>query len=150
MKIVNKIASLLLALCLIITTFVVAGIEPCYAAGATSYTNAKEFYQSFEARKQKVDIYNGNFYFATQAGAAASYVTLLFSSIGFDIVMEGNGVSVQFSVEQRREETGNSGSLAEVDGSEVNDGEYVPMRLWKILHKHIMISSKLLLMQMRF
>lgn len=91
--------------------------EMAYAA-ASSYTNAKEFFDSTGEKNGKhIDIYNGNIYFATQAKLSSSSSNLRYYTLGFDVTLTGNGKSVSFAVKR-------GGSLAEVPESGKKDGTY--------------------------
>ncbi len=92
---------------------------------ATSYSNAKEFYESTgEKVSYHAEMINGCIYYATCAKLASSSTNLRYHTIGFDITLSGNGHSVTFTVQR----TG--GSMAEVNT--VNDGthEYILYAIW--------------------
>lgn len=69
--------------------------EECKAA--TSYSNAMEFYNSV-SKPRKGEVYQGDFYIGTMAKLASSSSNLKYQTLGYDIVVSGNGASVQFSV----------------------------------------------------
>lgn len=89
-------AKRIMALFLVFVMMISIGYKEEYA-GATSYTNAKEFYESVSYLK-KAETYNGEFYLATMAKLAASSSNLRYHTLGFDITLSGNGASVSFSV----------------------------------------------------
>lgn len=69
--------------------------------GATSYTNAKEFYNSTDTTKPyHVETSNGTIYYATCAKRAASGSNIRYYTIGFDISLSGNGHSLSFGVKR--------------------------------------------------
>ena len=55
---------------------------------ATSYENAKEFYETTPSYK-KAEAYCGDFYLATMAQLASSSTSLKFQTLGFDITLSG-------------------------------------------------------------
>ena len=69
---------------------------------ATSYTNAKEFYESTALKGEPYhsESWNGAVYYATYAKLASSSVGTKYSTVGFDITLSGNGHSVSFAVER--------------------------------------------------
>lgn len=69
---------------------------------ATSYDNAKEFYESTGTKGEAyhADISNGMFYFGTKAKLASSSSSLKYYTVGYDITLHGNGKSVTFSVKR--------------------------------------------------
>ncbi len=93
---------------------------------ATSYTNAKEFYESTanDFKPYHAEMINGCIYYATCAKLASSSTNLRYHTLGFDITLSGNGYSVTFTVQR----TG--GSMVEVNT--VNDGthEYILYAIW--------------------
>lgn len=88
---------------------------------ATSYTNAKEFYESTAVNGENchVDMVNGTIYYATCAKVASSSTNLQYHTLGFDIELSGNGHSVSFTVQR----TG--GSMEEIDKKTDNTYEYI-------------------------
>lgn len=86
--------------------------------GATSYTNAKEFYNStaLYGDRYHAEMIDGTIYYATQAKLATSSTNLKYHTVGFDISLSGNGHTVSFTVQR----TG--GSMVEVDSRK--DGTY--------------------------
>lgn len=89
--------------------------------GATSYTNAKEFYNSTSSNTNTyhAEMINGNIYYATSAKLAVSSTNTRYRTIGFDITLTGNGHSVSFSVQR----TG--GSMTEVHSCKDEKYEYI-------------------------
>jgi len=85
---------------------------------ATSYTNAKEFYESTTRNGlyYHAEAAYGNIYYATQAKLAASSTNKKYYTVGFDITLSGSGHSVSFTVQRE------GGSMTEVDSQ--NDGTY--------------------------
>ncbi|MBQ2901134.1 MAG: InlB B-repeat-containing protein [Agathobacter sp.] len=69
---------------------------------ATSYTNAKEFYESTALKGEPYhsESWDGAVYYATYAKLASSSTNLKFATVGFDITLSGNGHSVSFAVER--------------------------------------------------
>ena len=69
---------------------------------ATSYDNAKEFYESTGTKGESyhADISNGMFYFGTKAKLASSSSSLKYYTIGYDITLQGNGRKLTFSVKR--------------------------------------------------
>lgn len=94
---------------------IVVGDKEEYNA-ATSYTNAKIFYESV-AGKKKGDTYGGDFYLATMAKLASSSSNLKYQTVGYDITVIGNGARVQFSVAL-------GGSIQHLTDATVNSGGY--------------------------
>lgn len=86
---------------------------------ATSYTNAKEFYEStaVSGEKYHIDTINGTIYYATCGKAASPNSSLKYCTLGFDITLSGNGHSVSFSVQRA------GGSMTEIDSSQ--SGSYI-------------------------
>ena len=85
---------------------------------ASSYSNAKEFYNSTGKEDSKhIDVSNGVVYFATQAKLATSSSNLRYVTLGFDVKLTGNGKSVSFAVKR-------GDSLAEVANSSVESDGY--------------------------
>ena len=87
----------------IIVTFVIYLLigKKTYLA-ATSYDNAKEFYESTGTKGESyhADISNGMFYFGTKAKLASSSSSLKYYTVGYDITLQGNGRNVTFSVKR--------------------------------------------------
>lgn len=69
---------------------------------ATSYTNAKEFYESssVDGQTYHAEVVNGTIYYATSAKLASSSSNLRYHTVGFDIQLSGNGHSVSFTVQR--------------------------------------------------
>lgn len=94
--------------------------------GATSYTNAKEFYESTSSNGQSfhAEVLNGTIYYATCAKLAQSTSSLHYSTIGFDITLSGNGHSVSFAVERT------DGSMKQIgEAVQSNGNEYILYRI---------------------
>lgn len=88
---------------------------------ATSYTNAKEFYESTGSygKPYHAEMVNGTIYYATKAKLAASSTNLRYHTVGFDISLSGNGHTVSFTVQR----TG--GSMTEVNSKKDSTHEYI-------------------------
>ncbi len=88
---------------------------------ATSYTNAKEFYESTAQKGQTyhAQMTNGTIYYATCAKRASSSSSLRYQTVGFDIQLSGNNHSVSFTVQR----TG--GSMTEIDSRQSATHEYI-------------------------
>lgn len=94
--------------------------------GATSYTNAKEFYESTASNGQSfhAEVLNGTIYYATCAKLAQSTSSLHYSTIGFDITLSGNGHNVSFAVERT------DGSMKQIgEAVQSNGNEYILYRI---------------------
>lgn len=93
------------------------GSDETYEA-ATSYMNAKEFYDStaLDGEPYHSESVNGTIYYATYAKLASSSVNTKYSTVGFDITLSGNGHSVSFAVQR------NGGSVKLVN--QVDSGGY--------------------------
>ncbi len=85
------------------------------AEAATSYNNAREFYESTGASGAHAEVYQGNIYYATSARLASASSNLKYGTVGYDITLSGNGQSVSFSVKRNGD-----GSMQEVPGSRVD------------------------------
>ena len=110
--------SLFIALCLSIIQLL--NVSEFYHA-ATSYTNAKEFYEStgLDGKPYHAEIINGTIYYATSAKLASSSTNLKYHTVGFDITLSGNNHSVSFTVQR----TG--GSMEEIDNQKDSTHEYI-------------------------
>lgn len=89
---------------------------------ATSYTNAKEFYESTgtNGKRFHAEVIDGTIYYATCAKLASSGSSLHYSTVGFDIALSGNGHSVSFSVKRIQ------GSMKQIGESvRANGYEYI-------------------------
>lgn len=86
---------------------------------ATSYTNAKEFYESTAQTdwSYHAEAANGKVYYATQAKIASSSTNTRYYTVGFDVTLSGNGHSVSFTVQRQ------GGSMTQV-GNPVRSGNY--------------------------
>lgn len=85
------------------------------AKAASSYTNAREFYESTgKENKKHCEIYAGDIYFATCGKLASSSTNLKYGTVGYDIQLSGNGVSAFFSIKRNGD-----GTMQEVPGSGV-------------------------------
>lgn len=71
-------------------------------SAATSYNNAKEFYESTgkQGESYHADISNGMFYLGTKAKLASSSSNLKYYTVGYDITLLGNGTSIKFAVKR--------------------------------------------------
>lgn len=69
---------------------------------ATSYDNAKEFYESTGqyGESYHADVSNGIFYLGTKAKVASSSSNLKYYTVGYDITLYGNGTNVTFAVKR--------------------------------------------------
>lgn len=96
------------------------GITDTYQ-GATSYTNAKEFYTStaLQGEPYHTELINGSIYYATSAKLAVSSTNLSYHTIGFDIELSGNDHSVLFTVQRT------DGSMTEVNSYKDSTHEYI-------------------------
>ncbi|MBQ3559493.1 MAG: InlB B-repeat-containing protein [Agathobacter sp.] len=106
-----------LALLLFVIGLFVPDFSETYQA-ATSYTNAKEFYESTSQNKvyYHAEVVDGTVYYATYAKLASSSTNLKYATVGFDITLSGNGHTVSFAIERY----GNSITMV----SQVNSGGY--------------------------
>lgn len=88
---------------------------------ATSYSNAKEFYESTASKGQKyhAEMTNGTIYYATCAKLASSSSNLKYVTLGFDVKLSGNGESVSFAVERGED------YMVEIDSEESGGYEYI-------------------------
>lgn len=103
---------------ILIILFITAVFIPKTYQGATSYTNAKEFYNSTDTSKPyHMEASNGTIYYATSAKQASSNSNLRYHTIGFDISLSGNGYSLSFGVKR------NGNSMVEIDST--SDQNYV-------------------------
>ncbi|MBQ6843306.1 MAG: InlB B-repeat-containing protein [Agathobacter sp.] len=119
-KIRQNLKLVILMLVMLITMlYPIYSIENYHAA--TSYTNAKEFYNStaLKGEPYHAEMINGNIYYATSAKLAVSSTNLRYRTIGFDIELSGNGHSVSFTVQR----TG--GSMTEVHKCQDSTHEYI-------------------------
>lgn len=89
--------------------------------GATSYTNAKEFYDSTSSygKSYHAETINGTIYYATSAKLATSNSNLRYHTLGFDIELYGNGHSVSFAVQR------GGASMVEIDSIKDATHEYI-------------------------
>ena len=89
--------------------------------GATSYTNAKEFYNStaLKGEPYHAEIVYGKIYYATCAKLASSSSNLKYHTLGFDITLRGNNHSVSFAIQR----TG--GSMVEINSVESEGYQYI-------------------------
>ena len=110
--------SLFMILCL--SMVLLRSVEEFYHA-ATSYTNAKEFYEStgLNGKPYHAEMINGTIYYATSAKLASSSTNLKYHTVGFDITLSGNEHSVSFTVQR----TG--GSMEEIDNQKDSTHEYI-------------------------
>lgn len=89
--------------------------------GASSYTNAKEFYNTtaIYGELYHAEMTNGTIYYATCAKLASSSANLRYHTVGFDIELSGNGYSVAFTVQR------NGGSMREISSVKSGGYEYI-------------------------
>ena len=134
-----RIGSLLLMLTLLLgIMFIPFSQGETYQAAATSYTNAKAFYEStgLDGLSYHADAANGSFYIATCSKlASTSYGLssrtsghLMYRSLGYDITLfTDDGYEVSFSVKR-------DGSIEFMEEAQVNYGGY-QYDLWCISTK---------------
>lgn len=84
---------------------------------ATSYTDAKEFYETAKSNEGHVETVNGSIYYATRAKTAHSSTNLRYRTIGFDVSLSAGGVTVSFAVQRD-----DSSYLRNI--SSISDGKY--------------------------
>lgn len=115
--ILNRMA---LMAALLLSVWLSFSVSDTYQA-ATSYTNAKEFYESTAQKGQTyhAQMTNGTIYYATCAKRASSSSSLRYQTVGFDIELSGNNHSVSFTVQR----TG--GSMTEIDSRTTATHEYI-------------------------
>lgn len=116
----KRFTAVILLMTLLISMLVPSSTDENYQA-ATSYTNAKEFYESTasELKNYHAEMINGTIYYATSAKLASSSTNLRYHTVGFDIELSGNGHSVAFTVQR----TG--GSMVEVNSYKDSTHEYI-------------------------
>lgn len=120
-KIIKPTIYLVLFLCLN-TILLQTNLTKEYYQGATSYTNAKEFYESTATNGQSfhAEVVNGTIYYATCAKLADSNSNLCYETIGFDIELFGNQHRLSFTVERL------NGSMKQVGEAVQSNGyEYI-------------------------
>lgn len=115
----GKISKLWMSLVLLIAGMLFFDLGETQAA--TSYTNAKEFYESTAQNGEyyHAEVYNGNIYYATCAKLASGSTNLKYGTVGYDICLTANGQAVSFRVKRNGD-----GSMQEVSGSRVEDNGY--------------------------
>ena len=88
---------------------------------ASSYTNAKEFYEStaLKGESYHAEMVNGTIYYATCGKVARSSTNLVYTTVGFDIELSANGHSVLFSVKRA------GGSMTQIDSKTSGGYEYI-------------------------
>lgn len=93
--------------------------EHVYQA-ATSYSNAKEFYESTGkyGKSYHAEMTNGTIYYATSAKLASSSSALKYRTIGFDITLSGNGHTLSFTIQR------DGGSMAELNSRKTDTHSY--------------------------
>lgn len=107
----------------ILIAMLVAILQPLCGAetyqAATSYTNAKEFYEStaLYGELYHAEAAYGKVYYSTRAKLASSSTNTKYYTVGFDVTLSGNGHSVSFTVQRE------GGSMAQV-GDSVKSGNY--------------------------
>lgn len=115
----------------VIVTSLLLGKEKNYqaAGSASSYTNAREFFNSTGQENGKhIDIKDGVIYFATKGKLAHTYTSdyhTYYASRGFDVTLTGGGASVTFAVKI-------GVSLEEVPGSASQDAAGYHYQLFRI------------------
>lgn len=86
---------------------------------ASSYTNAREFYESTGAQGYHIEAYAGTIYYATKAKLASGSGNLKYGTVGYDICLSGKGQTVEFSVKRN-----GTGSMQEILEARVEYGNY--------------------------
>lgn len=116
----RKATTVVLMLTMIVSMFQSFVLRETYQ-GATSYTNAKEFYESTAllGENYHAEMVNGTIYYATCAKLASSSSNLKYVTLGFDVKLSGNGESVSFAVQR----TG--GSMVEIVKEKSGGYEYI-------------------------
>lgn len=96
-----KITTWIILFTMLIGLFQTFIVSETYKA-ASSYTNAKEFYEStaLDGEEYHVETVDGTIYYATCAKLASSSSNLRYHTVGFDIQLSGNGHSVSFTVQR--------------------------------------------------
>ena len=90
----------ILAFVIMVATYLLFIQSEAYQA-ASSYSNAKEFYETVSVIKGcHAEAYNGNVYFATTAKMASSSTNKKYQTVGFDISLTGNGHTISFTVQR--------------------------------------------------
>ena len=89
-------------------------------SAATSYTNAKEFYNSTtsDMYSYHAEMINGSIYYATSAKLAVSSTNTRYHTLGFDIELSANSHRVSFTVQRT------NGSMTEVHSCKDSTHEY--------------------------
>jgi len=107
--------SLIVLLCVNIISL----LDSTFYKASTSYTNAKEFYEStgIYGEPYHAETAYGRVYYATKAKVASSSTNTKYHTVGFDVTLSGNGHSVSFTVQRE------GGSMAQV-GEPVKSGNY--------------------------
>lgn len=94
----NRCMKTLLLVLLALGIMLYSGQE---AFAASSYTNAKEFYQSANVDKPyRVETYDASIYYASRGKLASNPNNLKYRTLGYDIRLEAGGASVSFSVKR--------------------------------------------------
>lgn len=116
----NKQTALLLFMAVLLSILLPIVTANTYQA-ATSYTNAKEFYNStaLDGEEYHVETVNGTIYYATYAKLAGSSSNLKYLTLGFDITLSGDGYAVSFAIQR----TG--GSMKEVSNTDSDGYQYI-------------------------
>ena len=122
MKHIKKICMVLAVMLFCIVALFTGSQADDYQA-ASSYTNAKLFYESTYAKDDinddaHAEAVNGSFYFATCSKKAASSTNLRYQTLGFDVSLSANGYTVSFAVKR-------GDSMPELIEAGVDDGTYV-------------------------
>lgn len=132
MKTKNKVCALFAVLLMVFGILVAMMFQSEQYSAATSYTNAKEFYESTaqDGEDYHADVCNGSFYLATYAklapasyGLSSSY-NLRYRTLGYDIELSVEGYSISFSVK-----SGESIQLINTTNDATNTYQY---NLWCI------------------
>lgn len=100
---------------------------------ATSYTNAKEYYNSVDLRYGGLETHGGDLYYGTKAKKATSSSNLRYRTIGFEITVYSGSDSVTFYISRTGSYVDNS--IPEVDSTE--GGTAYQYSLWRIPWQNI-------------
>lgn len=116
----KRCLALVMAFVMIGTLIPLSSAREIYQA-ASSYTNAKEFFESTTSERVSyhAEMTDGTIYYATQAKLASSSTNTRYYTVGFDITLSGNGHSVSFTVQRE------GGSMTEVNSHKDDTYEYV-------------------------
>ena len=112
-------------------------------SAATSYINAKEFYETCKSAEKghlyHAEMVNGCIYYATRGKLSSSSTNLQYTTIGFDITLSANGYSVSFAVKRPKSST-DSAYMKQIDIRSSGGYEYI---LYSIEDKKLYELAKL-------